>query len=122
MSNEIKFRAWNGEKMTYGNDADSFPIVMMNLVIMFPEGWELMQYTNIKDRNAKEIYEEDIVDVYPVNHFRHSTKKRNIIKRINGGLFLKSLDKNILGHAELCGGHRIEIIGNGYENSELLNA
>ncbi len=74
MNREIKFRVWHGSRLQYqdnfkdfGNDDDikelSFDI----------DPWDestgiLMQYTGVKDKNGKEIYEGDIIfvpDEYP---------------------------------------------------------
>jgi len=59
---EIKFRAWNKEnkKMDYFHltHGDSYGIGGD----IFPE-YEIMQYTGLKDKNGKEIYEGDIMKV-----------------------------------------------------------
>jgi len=56
MAREIKFRAWDGKMMFYGyvvhcNYAENAPI-------------KVMQYTGLKDKNGKEIYEGDLIRAY----------------------------------------------------------
>lgn len=57
---EIKFRAWDGKQMYYHNwrDRDSQVHDLWQFVVNVPDG-ELMQYTGLKDKNGKEIYEGD---------------------------------------------------------------
>jgi len=78
------------------------------------ERFELMQYTGLKDKNGKEIYEGDILkDTYGLIK----------IKEMEEGTFTYTDDKNNLGgvfpidYSEL---KNCEIIGNIYENKELL--
>jgi len=67
----------------------------------------LMQYTGIKDKNGKEIYEGDIVKTQYIGSEGTKEIKYNIKYNFSGFGFIENLDTS-------------EIIGNIYENPELL--
>ena len=85
----------------------------------FGEGEEsiLMQYTGLKDKNGKEIYEGDIVKTY----------ESNIICEVifsEGAMFMLRWNDKKWGNNEYhhygVGAFILEVIGNIYENPELL--
>lgn len=79
--------------------------------------FELLQYTCLKDKNEKEIYEGDI--------FVHNNQKFEVI--YDGTRFI-GVDSDRSGNGYVCyvdshykdGSSSIEVIGNIYENPELL--
>jgi len=119
---EIKFRAWNGGMMRYLHEGD-FIIEERGLFAPDEMGdkwkereWPIMQYTGLKDKNGKEIYEGDILK--DRNHFWE------IILDSDGSTF--SRFKAIMTGKDklplLIGLTKDrEIIGNIYENPELIN-
>lgn len=96
---EIKFRAWDKECkfMRYG--AENSLLVCLNN----PSDFEVMQYTGLHDKNSKEIYEGDIL-LYP------NGEKIAVIWMGYPASFSPCEETNIT-----------EVIGNIYENKELLN-
>lgn len=82
--------------------------------------YELLRYTGLKDKNGKEIYEGDIVRKR--SYFQGSYL--DFYKRIvyhEDGFRLEDTDK--FGGKSLLASHLdiIEVIGNIYENGELLS-
>ncbi len=54
---EIKFRAWDAVANQMKNNIQD----CMDWLLYEPKRFKLMQYTGIKDKNGKEIYEGDVV-------------------------------------------------------------
>jgi uncharacterized phage protein (TIGR01671 family) len=136
---DIKFRVWDGERMFY--QYNDFDVISFNQSISKPfqifEGHTalldyffkvspLMQYTGLKDKNGKEIYEGDIVEAHSHyfdgnfdadNNFRAQVKFSEWaslgLADIKNGDWYEFFDTSHL--EEPC-----EIIGNIYENPELL--
>jgi uncharacterized phage protein (TIGR01671 family) len=73
--------------------------------------WLLMQYTGLKDKNGKEIYEGDVLR--DVNYY-----KPVVVEYDENGFWCKEEDDEVHGWIMPCIENR-EIIGNLYENPEL---
>lgn len=117
---ETKFRVWDKEsKHMEEVDSIQFPlkksngkdIIIYNSRECYYEwlyDYELMQYTGIKDKNGKEIYEGDIV-CYKYN----GELIKVMVEFVNGVYFA--------GDAFLYNKRNVaKVIGNIYENPELL--
>ena len=97
MNREIKFRAWSNETMDYFPETHT-----ESLNANFQPGGHgtgeepiFMQYTGLKDRNGKMIYEGDVVDLsgygdyvvtFPFIHLYESNDE-NDIKEIKGNIY-----------------------------------
>lgn len=99
---EIKFRAWRQEEKTMSN---IFDVIDDTREIDYDLDI-VMQYTGLHDKNGKEIYEGDIVDTpYDKSYIRWERGGFVFANDGNDGLFC--MDES-------------EVIGNIYENPELL--
>lgn len=131
-----KFRAWHRElgrmmliKNMYFQDSrieelELNDAVMNDYITASPDEIELMQSTGLKDKNGKEIFEGDIItngmDIVDVRN--HETL--GFYTLVNGrevffghGTSIEEFEEDIEGFSEIA-----EIIGNIYENKELLDA
>lgn len=126
MNDRFKFRAWNKEdkKMyavegvyAYKDECTQGGEVFLQWFKTshyFPEQVELMQCTGLKDKNGKLIYEGDIVQWGKTNFAVVWQSCQYALKKdINE----KPIDFSLTSF----NGKGIEVIGNIYENKELLN-
>lgn len=85
---------------------------------------DLMQSTGLKDKNGVEIFEWDIVLVNVSNGFDHLVNEKTVVQEseFHSGLIYKSLasgmEYRVFKHKKMD--YEYEVIGNIYENSELL--
>ena len=120
---EIKFKAWTGTEMFVNETWEHFSVRKNGQIIytkMSPMGgraihddvtqkWVVMQYTGLKDVNGVEIYEGDIIE----NHFR----KKGVVECVGDRFsWIHGID---WGEIEVDY-EGIKVIGNVYENPELL--
>lgn len=85
---------------------------------------DLMQSTGMKDKNGVEIFEGDVVLVNVSNGFDHLVNEKTVVQEseFHSGLVCKSLisgmEYRVFKHKKMD--YEYEVIGNIYENSELL--
>lgn len=117
---EIKFRIWDGRKMIY----DCGLLIKGNNILIQDKGNKNlsipMQFTGLKDKNGKEIFEGDIClivgDDIPYEVIFNQT-----LSQFQFGSFnirkLSPLNEFERDDLKLI---NVEVIGNIYENPELL--
>ena len=128
---EIKFRAWDvdGESMFYTKDLwsddhmwtiepEGIKLLTLQTIDRIDAGGHnqteeflspnqiLMQYTGLKDKNGKEIYEGDIV-------------RQKFMEFETGEVTIESTRGTVVGSSPIWP-HDCQVIGNIYENPELL--
>ena len=121
MNREIKFRAWNPnwDEMVYSTLETVFDkreFYSFGFEVGFShypkEGWIIAQYTGLKDKNGKEIYEGDVI----------KAESRLWQADFKDGCFVGVDFKNVAWDELVNIGYgETEVIGNIYENPELLN-
>lgn len=131
----IKFRAWDKKRKVMQGDAEAVPdesysagifgeAVCLNSVIelAIEQNQVLMQYTGLLDKHGKEIYEGDIVKycqwIDCPNNPKREWETGNVFWDNNKARFTIS-NNEIWGM--IYNTYQYEVIGNIYENKELLD-
>ena len=121
---ELKFRAWIKGYNCY---ADVLGFEQGKLFVQFQSGERaqhrlyvpiedsaLEQYTSLKDRNGKEIYEGDIVNIQGIKYY---------VDFEHGGFWFNNDNRKWKANTPFTHFQEInetEVVGNGHENPDLL--
>ncbi|HHK5596353.1 TPA: YopX family protein [Bacillus tropicus] len=135
---EIKFRAWD-KVYKHFHEGDLIRDYHIGEFIDNPE-YEVTQYTGLKDKNGKEIYEGDVIKVPSINDHVHGNYSYKEIIYRNGTWIAQYIESEkgqvvpkgyMAGHLIDCYDHDykalvfyddrlehtdIEVVGNIYEN------
>ncbi len=126
MQREIKFRAWDNffKQMYYFDFENNIEVRSGHLWIVHEEGAvsskspsiKIMQYTGLKDRNDKEIYEGDLVAVADYASWEGLYK---VIWDEENSMYM--IEDAYGDREKLCEFEEYLVKGNIYENPELLD-
>ena len=117
---EYKFRAWNKVKQRMYYDTAGTFLTMAKQYDSMSEEYFFTQFTGLSDKKCKDVYDGDIVCIidcgvalYQIQYLEDNFKW--IVNRINAEKG-DWLDENLEEFESEC----LEVIGNIYENPELL--
>lgn len=122
---QIKFRAWdeNAKRMDYNPTRDGFMDGTIGINHFFDADQTPMQCTGLKDKHGKEIFEGDLVKLhYSAGDY---TGMIALVEWCGDCCYGYRLQFVGLGNNESLGNYArcgLEVIGNAYENPELLDS
>lgn len=123
MSREINFRAWdNANKKWLNKDDAEDLIIRLDGSYEINKGWAIIepdltieQYTGLKDKNGKKIYEGDIVKIEA-----YSRVFQVVYRKWDCSFVYENDEDEEIVHMFSGFPSAYEIIGNIHENPELL--
>lgn len=126
MQDRFKFRLYDKKqkKLAYPNNNAYHNMVMVNYLLFANnsnlkwdiENYVLMQSTGLKDKNGKLIYEGDIVKIFHVSGTMQGKYFFDVVEWNDLRCRFDTENYGIINDDDVY-----EVIGNIYENKELLN-
>lgn len=128
MAREIKFRAWERpDKHRFVKKEDWFSWAMHYDIMFYLPRWidnpdyEIMQYTWLKDKNWKEIFEGDIITVISKNEFKIWWDSNKLFEVVWDWCCYSFNNWRTLFHFLEKDWYETTVIWNRFENPELLS-
>ena len=128
---EIKFRAWDKEEkktivIKSLKTDDIGNLYYINRELVNPTNIVMMQYTGLKDRIGTEIYESDVLHWKDLSELSDGTLECNVRvfwddEHLRWSIETLEKFRNIEKLYDYSDIREIEVIGNIYENPELLD-
>jgi uncharacterized phage protein (TIGR01671 family) len=134
---EIKFRAWDQEQRVMHahvqdwydqmTEEDGEPYQTENSFghVVSTRRYNVMQFTGLRDKNGREIYEGDIVASYERQRLpgrrRGKVVRKQFVIRYDAPQFMLGIDEDSAQYLTSGEARAYEVIGNIYENPELLS-
>ena len=104
---DIPFYSCGGGQLLWHHTLDEITISNID-----DGDYVIQQYTGLKDKNGKEIFESDVLEIY------YEANQRSYLKKVK---FLNDdINKGRWDALDNCVFTSCEVVGNIYENPELL--